>query len=114
MKKIALAAAAASILLTGAASAADLAARPYTKAPPPPAVVVYNWTGFYIGGNAGYAWNHTTVSATPNAAFAEDFSGTTAFIAANNPSGLNKNGFTGGGQVGYNWQAGQWLLGVEA
>jgi len=114
MKKIALAAAAASILLTGAASAADLAARPYTKAPPPPAVVVYNWTGFYIGGNAGYAWNHTTVSATPNAAFAEDFSGTTAFIAANHPSGLNKNGFTGGGQVGYNWQAGQWLLGVEA
>jgi outer membrane immunogenic protein len=35
------------------ASAADLAARPYTKAPA--MVAVYDWTGFYIGGNAGYS-----------------------------------------------------------
>jgi outer membrane immunogenic protein len=35
------------------ASAADLAARPYTKAPPPPVVAIYDWTGFYIGGNGG-------------------------------------------------------------
>ena len=34
------------------ASAADLAARPYTKAPPP-VVAIYDWTGFYIGGNGG-------------------------------------------------------------
>jgi outer membrane immunogenic protein len=40
--------------VTSAASAADLAAWPYTKAP----VMVepiYNWTGFYIGGNVGYS-----------------------------------------------------------
>src|SRR3979411_2626697 len=36
------------------ASAADLAARPYTKAPPA-LVEVYNWTGFYIGGNVGHS-----------------------------------------------------------
>jgi len=35
------------------ASAADLAARPYTKAPPAPVVVIYDWTGFYIGINGG-------------------------------------------------------------
>ena len=34
------------------AAAADLAARPYTKAPTAPAAV-YNWTGFYLGANAG-------------------------------------------------------------
>ena len=35
------------------ASAADLAARPYTKAPPP-MIAIYDWTGFYIGGNGGW------------------------------------------------------------
>ena len=42
------------VAATSVASAADLAARPYTKAP----VMVepiYNWTGFYIGGNVGYS-----------------------------------------------------------
>jgi outer membrane immunogenic protein len=41
-----------------ASSAADLAARPYTKAPPV-MVEVWNWTGFYIGGNAGYSWGRS-------------------------------------------------------
>src|SRR5258705_10996900 len=113
MKKIAMAATAVAILMTGDASAADMAPR-YTKAPAPIPSPVYDWSGFYVGLNAGGAWNRTDVSATPNAAFAGDFSGTTAFIAANHPSRLNKDGFTGGGQAGYNWQRGQFLLGVEA
>ena len=41
------------LVAISSAAAADLAARPYTKAPV--MVEVYNWTGFYIGGNAGYA-----------------------------------------------------------
>ena len=35
------------------ASAADLPVRMPVKAPPPAVVAVYNWTGFYIGGNVG-------------------------------------------------------------
>ena len=31
--------------------------RPYTKAPA--MVAVYDWTGFYIGGNAGYSWGRS-------------------------------------------------------
>src|SRR5215216_4584528 len=42
------------IAATSAATAADIAPR-YTKAPPA-MVEVWNWTGFYIGGNAGYNW----------------------------------------------------------
>src|ERR1043166_5423709 len=58
MKKIALATTVLSMLFAaGSASAADLAARPYTKAPPP-IVSVYNWTGFYVGINGGYASAH--------------------------------------------------------
>jgi outer membrane immunogenic protein len=101
----------AAVLLPSVSSAADMAVK---TQPVAPAVALYNWTGFYIGGNVGYAWNRTDVSAIPNAAFASDFPGTTAFIAANHPSRLTKDGFTGGGQVGYNWQAGQWVAGVEA
>ena len=36
------------------ATAADLAPRPYTKAPPPMVAPIYDWTGFYIGGNGGW------------------------------------------------------------
>ena len=42
---------------TSVASAADMAPR-YTKAPPA-VVEVWNWTGFYIGGNAGYSWGRS-------------------------------------------------------
>jgi outer membrane immunogenic protein len=81
----------------GGASAADLAARPYTKAPPI-AEAVYNWTGFYIGANGGYGWGKTTSVDT--------VIGTSS---THNPSGA-----LAGGQIGYNWQAGSWVFGLEA
>jgi outer membrane immunogenic protein len=113
MKKIALATTALFVLSAGAASAADLAARPYTKAPPP-VVAVYNWTGFYIGVNGGGAWGREDNSFLGNAAFTAPgaFPATSAFITASQQSN-NQGRFTGGAQVGYNWQAGNWLLGVE-
>jgi outer membrane immunogenic protein len=89
-----------------AASAADLAPAPYVKAPP---VVspVYNWTGFYIGGNIGYSWGRSNDTSTiTNAAGA-------ALLTTQNSSSLD--GIIGGGQIGYNWQADKsWVLGVEA
>jgi hypothetical protein len=45
-----------------AASAADMAPRMYTKAPIP--VVIYDWTGFYIGGNLGYSWGRAGTDGT--------------------------------------------------
>src|SRR5262245_8948586 len=47
---------AAAIAATTAANAADIAA-PVYKAPV--VAPVYNWTGFYIGGNAGYTWTNS-------------------------------------------------------
>ena len=56
MKQILVGGAVAVAMLSASnALAADLAARPYTKAPVV-AAIVYDWTGFYIGGNAGYSW----------------------------------------------------------
>jgi opacity protein-like surface antigen len=53
MKKLLISAIAALGLIGAPAFAADMA----VKAPPPPvAAPIYSWTGFYIGGNAGYEW----------------------------------------------------------
>ena len=109
MKSLVLAAV---IAASGAASAAaaDLPARVWTKAPAAAEANV-NWGGWYVGGNAGGAWGRSEASSA--------FVNGTAPIAnqqavsAASPS-LDPNGFTGGGQVGYNHQVDRWLFGVEA
>jgi outer membrane immunogenic protein len=74
--------------IAGSAFAADMStpSAPYTKAP----VVspVTNWSGFYIGAVGGYA------------------------AEATNGSQAMKGGF-GGGTLGYNWQFGTFVIGVE-
>ena len=95
MKKLVLAA---SILAASTAStfAADLAARPYTKAPPVVAAM-YDWSGFYIGMNGGWGQSSTRY----------DWAN---FLVRSD----NASGGTVGGQIGYNWQAGSWVFGLEA
>jgi outer membrane immunogenic protein len=89
--------------IAGPASAADLAARPYTKAPPIAAPMLYDWSGFYIGANGGYGWARQCLDITQLGlvnVFAE---------------GCNdKGGGIVGGQIGYRWQAGTWVFGLEA
>ena len=106
MKKLLLAT---TILALGAGSAlaADLPAQVYSKAPGMMPVAVYNWTGFYIGGNAGGVWSNPSYTNLVN---------TSTFGGAPVGSTFTQNGsgFIGGGQVGYNWQASQWVFGVEA
>jgi outer membrane immunogenic protein len=96
------------------ASAADLPARTYTKAPPMLAPV-YNWTGFYVGLNAGGAWNEY------NPTTATVFSPTGYFATTSVPAiglvgnqQINRSGFTGGVTGGYNWQVSSAVIGVEA
>jgi outer membrane immunogenic protein len=84
------------------ASAADLAARPYTKAPPPIMAPIYDWTGFYIGGNGGWGESHSCV----------DFFNATGIDFADGCR--SRSGGLIGGQLGYRWQASQWVFGVEA
>jgi outer membrane immunogenic protein len=112
VKKLAFAIA---ILALGAtaASAADLAARPYSKAPA--LAPVYNWTGFYVGLNAGGAWNDSNATTTTVFSPAGYFAATsvTAIALAGNQN-INRSGFTGGLTAGYNWQANNWLVGIES
>lgn len=106
MKKVLLAGVAlVAVTAAGVASAADLPNR-RTVAPAyvPP---VFTWTGFYAGVNAGYAFNGDSDL--------KDVSINNVFIGnINNRNKSDDGSFTGGGQVGYNYQMGSIVLGLEA
>jgi outer membrane immunogenic protein len=92
------------------AAAADLPSRAWTKAPAA-TDASYNWGGWYVGGNAGGGWGSSdTASAFVNGT--TPIANQQAFSAAS--PRLTPDGFTGGGQVGYNHQVDRWLFGVEA
>ena len=101
--------------LTAAASAADLPRR----APPPvfTPVPVFTWTGFYFGINAGYAFDAGSDSksyALP-AGSVIGSPGTNAIVTTNTQS--QSDGFSGGAQIGYNYQftpGNGVVIGIEA
>jgi outer membrane immunogenic protein len=65
-----------------------------------------SWAGWYIGGNVGGAWQQTTTSTHCN------FSCYSPGLAYDNNT-FSKSGFIGGGQIGYNWQHGNFVFGLE-
>jgi outer membrane immunogenic protein len=124
-KFAALLAGALSLGLVTAASAADMAvkARPL----PVPVVEAWNWSGFYIGLNAGGSWSDNSRSynmpfTTAGNIFANcgiPAGGVAPVLTGPNPfdlsTGCSRPGsFIGGGQIGYNWQQGTWVFGLEA
>jgi outer membrane immunogenic protein len=90
------------ILTSPAALAADVTPPPVYR--PPPAPVAYNWSGFYLGINAGYGRATSTGTATLNSPFFGVFTATSSGDAS---------GVIAGGQVGANWQMGMFVLGAE-
>lgn len=77
------------------ASAADLPRPVYKASPYLSPVPVYSWTGFYVGIHGGYGWSRLTGTGT----FGTD--------------SITAKGWLAGGQVGYNYQFGQFVVGVE-
>ncbi len=65
----------------------------------PRQVAYWNWTGFYVGANVGYGWAKGSLTATSGTATAT--------------SSENLNGILGGGQIGANYQMGNFVVGVE-
>jgi outer membrane immunogenic protein len=111
MKKL-LTAIAAIALIGTPAFAADIA----VKAPPlPPPAPVYNWTGWYVGGNVGASFGtfKTDFNAAPV------LIGGNPFVPVSPGFGFSDTeypgGFVGGGQIGFNWQFSPiWVVGLEA
>ena len=70
-------------------------------------VSAYNWAGFYFGANAGYGWgqNQRDDVLPPLGGF---------WTPTGNGDTLNPKGGVYGGHIGYNYQNGAWVLGLEA
>ena len=106
MKKILLGAVGLAVVSMAApASAADLAARPYTKAPGPMVAAIYDWTGFYIGLNGGGGSAHKCWDINRNDG--------TLVTPAFREGCHDATGGMAGGQLGYRWQASNWVFGLE-
>src|SRR5262249_3700484 len=71
--------------------------RPFPSRPAPqPAPYyncAYNWSGLYAGINGGFGWGSSSWDGIP--------------------ASFDVNGGLFGGQLGYNWQFGPWVLGIE-
>jgi outer membrane immunogenic protein len=83
-----------------AANAADVP--PYARPVAPPVYLppAFSWTGFYIGPNLGGAWSQRNLTDT---------------LLGLSISNVNEKGaFIGGGQLGFNYQFGNFVLGIEA
>ena len=71
---------------------------------PPVAAAVYNWTGFYLGGEVGGGWARSTITnVDPSGGFPAGF--------INNP--MSTSGILGGGYAGYNYQFNNFVIGID-
>ncbi|HEX2539357.1 MAG TPA: porin family protein, partial [Pseudolabrys sp.] len=82
-----------------AARAADVAPARPQAVPPAAAPVPFTWSGFYVGLNGGYGWGRSNWR-----------------DPATDPTlrGFGLSGGVVGGQLGYNWQTGPFVLGLES
>lgn len=81
--------------MVASASAADLPRPVYKGAPYLSPEPIFTWTGFYVGINGGYGWSHLSGDGTFG------------------PASATAKGFLGGGQLGYNYQMGHFVIGAE-
>jgi outer membrane immunogenic protein len=95
------------LIASASAFAADLAARPYTKAPPAVVAAVGDWSGFYVGINAGGGSSRDKWNLLTNGGVAVN-------PALSNEGTTNAGGAAVGGQIGYRYQMANWVFGVEA
>jgi len=97
MRKILLGSAALVFLSAGSALATDLPVKGAVfKAP---GLTSVDWTGWYIGAHAGYSWSA--------------FRGTYDDAGGTSALDFRPSSFLGGAQLGYNWQAGRMVYGIE-
>jgi outer membrane immunogenic protein len=90
------------LAFTGSAFAADMPV-PVRKAPPAPAYYVPTWTGCSFGANAGGIFEHTTFHRTAQGAVPLNDN----FGSQSPASGAV------GGQIGCDYQAGNWVFGAQ-
>jgi len=63
----------------------------------------WNWNGFYVGGNMGGGWGSVS----------SNYEATVLLIDPSASGSQSMSGAIGGIQAGYDWQSGNWVLGLE-
>jgi outer membrane immunogenic protein len=107
------------LLFAGPALAADLLKAPAN------AFGAFSWTGWYIGATAGYGWTNQGIDDTVTSTFCNaslngcrpiDIPPANVALATAIPPHFSTKpkGFIAGGEIGYNHQIGQFVVGVEA
>ncbi|PZF75120.1 porin family protein [Aestuariivirga litoralis] len=94
-------------LLAGSALVAALSIATAANAADMTAPATYDWTGFYLGANAGVAWSNASIDQNTY------IDGVRVPALSNSLDG-NNTAFTAGGILGYNYQMDQIVLGAEA
>jgi outer membrane immunogenic protein len=97
----------------GPVAAADMAVRAPVYKAAPAVMASYNWTGWYVGLNAGGAWSSSEVITQTEFTGGYFAATSVTSINSNGRGNIDSDGFTGGVQSGYNWQAGNIVAGVE-
>src|SRR5262252_11248028 len=92
------------------AHAADLRMPLKATPPPPPAPT---WAGFYIGGHIGTVWQQAQNTFNGGAPYSGGIA-TSFFLPFSTTPTTSRTGLIGGGQIGYNWQFGSYVFGIEA
>jgi len=87
------------------ARAADLPEKVYPKAPAAPAAI-YDWSGFFVGFNAG--------GSSGPSCWTNSFAGGAPTVPATSEGCNTNTGALLGGQIGYRFQARNWVFGIEA
>jgi outer membrane immunogenic protein len=72
----------------------------------PQQVVLFTWSGFYVGAHGGAAWARKEHTGVPF-----NFPPNTIVL---NPATVDPTGWLAGGQLGVNYQTGMWVIGGEA
>jgi outer membrane immunogenic protein len=116
MKNILLACIFGSVLASGAAMSAERAPNPAAHKAVP--TTPYSWEGLYLGANAGYELGSESnldprASGVQTGVFVDGPAQLAAQLAGLGPLSLNTKGSLGGGQIGYNWQVGAFVWGIE-
>jgi outer membrane immunogenic protein len=78
-----------------------------------PVMRVYDWTGFYVGGNVGGHWGTDKITTVTDANFEGLGPAGGAAIDAASPATLHPEGFIGGVQAGYNVEGSGGVFGIE-
>jgi outer membrane immunogenic protein len=106
------------VLMTTTAFAADLPRRSMAPAPAQVyATPMFTWSGFYVGLNAGGGFSANNGNGGNTyflpAGTITGSAGTNGVLTLPSNGNNNRSGFVGGAQVGYNWQFGSLVAGLE-